>query len=121
MPELLSVADLDHLRTEAQHGLRARLATTALITIHMGACGVAAGARATAQALAHELSRRSLMARVAVADCAGTCADEPLVDVQLPGATKVTYRRVNPAMVPRLIEEHLVQGHPVIEWTQPAA
>lgn len=120
MPELLSVEDLNCVRAEAQRALRARLPNSALVTVHMGECGVAAGARATALALTHELSLRDLMVRVAVADCVGACASEPLVDVQLPGAPKVTYAHMQPDRVPRLIEEHLVQGHPVIDWILPA-
>jgi (2Fe-2S) ferredoxin len=44
------------------------------------------------------------------------CVKEPLVDIEQAGKPRITYGNVKPDMVPRLIEEHLIQGHPVEEW-----
>jgi (2Fe-2S) ferredoxin len=44
------------------------------------------------------------------------CASEPLVDIEQVGETRITYGPVKPEMVPRLIEEHLVNGRVVQEW-----
>jgi (2Fe-2S) ferredoxin len=44
------------------------------------------------------------------------CSKEPLVDIQQGNEPRVTYGNVTPAMVPRLIEEHLVRGNVVSEW-----
>ena len=39
----------------------------------------------------------------------------------LPGKEKVTYVKVNPDMVPRIVAEHIVNGRPVQEYTIGAA
>jgi NADP-reducing hydrogenase subunit HndB len=39
-----------------------------------------------------------------------------LVDVEQAGKPRITYANVHPDMVPRLIEEHLVEGTVVEEW-----
>ncbi len=49
--------------------------------------------------------------------CIGVCRLEPLVEVYLPGQEKVTYVKVTPDMVPKIVTEHLVNGNPVTEYT----
>lgn len=41
---------------------------------------------------------------------------EPLVDIQQAGKSHVLYANIQPDMVSRLIEQHLVKGEPVKEW-----
>jgi (2Fe-2S) ferredoxin len=53
---------------------------------------------------------------VTTVGCIGMCSKEPLVDIEQAGKTRVTYGNVHPDMVPRLIEEHLIQGRVVEEW-----
>ena len=53
--------------------------------------------------------------------CAGMCRLEPMVDVMLPGQDKVTYVKVTPEMVGRIVAEHIVNGRPVEEYTIGAA
>ena len=54
---------------------------------------------------------------VAQTGCIGMCRLEPIVEVTVPGQEKVTYVRVKPEMVPKIIAEHVVNGHPVTEYT----
>jgi (2Fe-2S) ferredoxin len=44
------------------------------------------------------------------------CVKEPLVDIQLPGQPRVTYANVTPGQVPRLIDEHLINGQVIQDW-----
>ena len=44
------------------------------------------------------------------------CAKEPLVDIQFNGGSHVFYANIQPDMVQRLIEEHVVNSRPVREW-----
>ena len=53
--------------------------------------------------------------------CVGMCRLEPMVDVIMPGQEKVTYVKVTPEMVGRIVAEHIVNGHPVDEYTIGAA
>lgn len=46
--------------------------------------------------------------------CRGFCSKDVLVDVIINGE-KTTYKRIKPDMVPRIFEEHIIQGAPVDE------
>ena len=93
-----------------------RRETSTVITVGMGTCGIAAGARETLQAIEEELNKRQIDATVVTAGCIGVCVREPLVDIQQAGQSRIVYANVQPAMVPRLIEEHVIKGQPVREW-----
>jgi NADP-reducing hydrogenase subunit HndB len=116
MPKLKSLQELQNLRERAQHELTIRQQTTTKITVGMGTCGIAAGARETMQAILEELDQKKIEANVATVGCIGMCSKEPLVDIEQAGKARVTYANVHPDMVPRLIEEHLVNGRVVREW-----
>jgi len=116
MPKLKSLEDLKRLREEAQKDLTVRLKTGTTITVGMGTCGIAAGARETMQAILEELRKRGIDAHVTTTGCIGMCSKEPLVDIEQAGYPRVTYANVHPDMVPRLIEEHLIKGNLVEEW-----
>jgi NADP-reducing hydrogenase subunit HndB len=116
MPKITSLADLQQLRQQLQRDIKARTDTTTTITVGMGTCGIAAGAREVMHAILAELDKRGINAHVTTVGCIGMCSKEPLVDIQQGDEPRVTYGNVNAAMVPRLIDEHVVQGHVVDEW-----
>ncbi len=116
MAKLRSLQDLAHLRDEVKQSVRTTVDTGTAIYIGTGTCGTAAGARETLQAIQAELDRRKIQAHVGTVGCIGMCAKEPLVDIQQAGKSHVLYANIQPDMVSRLIEQHLVKGEPVKEW-----
>jgi NADP-reducing hydrogenase subunit HndB len=116
MPGLKSLEEFQQLREEIVQSVRASRETGTVITVGMGTCGIAAGARETLQAIQAELDKRQIEASVVTAGCIGVCVCEPLVDIQQAGRGRIVYANVQPDMVPRLIEEHLIQGQPVRSW-----
>ncbi|MBU0490751.1 MAG: (2Fe-2S) ferredoxin domain-containing protein [Chloroflexi bacterium] len=113
MPKLKSLDDLKRVREEAQKDLKVRLDTGTTIIVGMGTCGIAAGARETMHAILEELQKREIDAHVTTVGCIGMCASEPLVDIEQAGTGRITYANVKATMVPRLIEEHLINGRVV--------
>jgi NADP-reducing hydrogenase subunit HndB len=116
MPKMKSLEDLKRVREEAQQTLKTRLETGTTITIGMGTCGIAAGARETMHAILEELAKRQIDAHVTTVGCIGQCVKEPLVDIEQAGKPRITYANVKPDMVPQLIDEHLIKGQPVEAW-----
>ncbi len=116
MPKLKTLEDLKRVRDEAQQALKTRLDTGTTITVGMGTCGIAAGARETMHAVLDELAKRQIDAHVTTVGCIGQCVKEPLVDIEQAGQPRITYANVRPDMVSRLIDEHLIKGQPVAEW-----
>ena len=98
------------LRKEGDQGVR--------IVVGMATCGIAAGARPVMLSFIEEANKRNLQhVTVSQTGCIGMCRLEPMVDVYLPGQEKVTYVKVQPDMVGRIVAEHVVNGRPVEEYT----
>ncbi len=116
MAKLKTLDDLKRVRDEAQQNLKVRLDTGTTIIVGMGTCGIAAGARETMHAIIEQLAAHNIDAHITTVGCIGMCIKEPLVDIEQAGEPRITYGNVKPDMVPRLIEEHLIKGHPVDEW-----
>lgn len=91
------------------------------IKVCMGTGGIAAGGAEVARAFKEELKRKNIKAAVGKhcsmhhVGCRGLCAKDVLVDVLIDN-DKSTYQFIQPDMVPRIVEEHLVGGNPVAEW-----
>ena len=116
MPKLKSLKDLQALRESLQKDIKARAETGTTITVGMGTCGIAAGAREVMRAILSELEARGIDAHVTTVGCIGMCAKEPLVDIQQGDEPRVTYGNITPGMVPRMVEEHLIGGNVIDEW-----
>jgi NADP-reducing hydrogenase subunit HndB len=116
MPKLMSIDDFRKLQEDSRSSIRMRTKTGTRIIVGMGTCGIAAGARQTLQAIVTELQRREIDAHVTTVGCIGMCASEPLVDIEQAEGDRITYGPVKPDMIPRLIEEHLINGRVVSEW-----
>lgn len=84
--------------------VRRDIVTHPVIFVGAGTCGLGAGAAATLKAVKKYLSDHELEAEIVEVGCIGFCTAEPLVDVQLPGRTRLTFRRVMEDQVPRLLD-----------------
>jgi len=116
MPKIMTIEDFRKLREDARRDIRVRLQTGTKIIVGMGTCGIAAGARETMRAIVAELDKKHIEAHVTTVGCIGMCAFEPLVDIEQAGGSRITYGNIHPEKVPRLIEEHLIQGSVVDDW-----
>ena len=116
MPKLKSLDDLRRVREEAQREITTRLQSGTTITVGMGTCGIAAGARETMHAILNELRSRDIDAHVTTVGCIGMCALEPLVDIEQAGKPRITYGNITADKVSQLIETHLINGSVVDEW-----
>ncbi|MCD6507328.1 (2Fe-2S) ferredoxin domain-containing protein [Candidatus Poribacteria bacterium] len=113
MPKLKSMEDLRRVREKALRDLMER--SKVKIIVGMGTCGIAAGAKATFDALSDELAKRNIDATLTMVGCIGMCTYEPLVDIETPEG-RITYGHMTADRVPRLVEEHLVKGRIIREW-----
>ena len=88
------------------------------VVVGMATCGIAAGARPVLAAFMDEVSKRSLQhVDVAQTGCIGVCRLEPIVEVYKPDQEKVTYVKVTPDMVAKIVTEHIVNDRVVDEYT----
>ena len=114
MAKITNIADLKKLREKAIAETASRQEGKFRIVIGLGTCGIAAGGRKIMEAAMEEIAKRGLKdVSVETTGCIGMCQNEPLLDVVRPGEERVTYGRVTPGDVPRIIEEHLLGGRVV--------
>lgn len=111
-----SLADLQALRNQLKADLKLRQNTGTKIIVGMGTCGIAAGAREVMTAILDELSMRKLHdVQVQQTGCIGMCEKEVLVDVIRPNEDRITYGKVKPEDVRKIIADHVVNGRIVEE------
>ena len=90
--------------------LRRDTVTRPTVFVGTGTCGLGAGAAKTLLAIRHYLATHgALDVDVMEVGCIGLCVEEPLVDIQLPGRTRVSYARVAAKDVPSLLDT-VLQG-----------
>lgn len=115
-----SLEELAALRERMKNcmAMRQDNSNTTRVVVGMATCGIAAGARPVLTAFVEEVNRRGLQdVTVTQAGCIGMCKLEPIVEVFQPGKEKVTYVKMTPDKVARIVSEHLVNGTPVAEYT----
>ena len=119
-----SLEELKALREKMQKQMNVRDAgdDTVRILVGMATCGIAAGARPVMQAFLEEVNKRNLKnVIVQQTGCIGVCRLEPIAEVFVPGEEKVTYVKLKPDMVPRIINDHIVNRNIVSDYTIGAA
>ena len=88
------------------------------IVVGMATCGIAAGARPVMLEFIEDLKKRGIdHVTVAQTGRVGMCRLEPIVEVYVKDQEKVTYVHMTPEKVARVVNDHIVNGRPVEEYT----
>ena len=114
-----SLAELQAIRDKAraQVGLRAESGASVRVQVGMATCGIAAGARPVLNAFVEEVTKRGLQdIMVTQTGCIGICQYEPVVEV-IEGDKKTTYVKMTAEKAVRVVNDHLVNGNVVTEYT----
>jgi len=118
MPTIKSLDDLKRIREEAlkKQQLKETSGKTEVV-VGMGTVGIAAGARETIKAILDMIESDNL-SDIIVRQTGNIGLDsfEPIVQVILPGKDKVTYAKVTPEIVRRIIKEHILGGEILTEY-----
>lgn len=92
------------------------------IVVGMATCGIAAGARPVLNAFVDEIAKRELKGvTVSQTGCIGMCQYEPIVEVLEPGKEKVTYVKMTAEKAVKVVNDHIVNGNPIVDFTVGAA
>jgi (2Fe-2S) ferredoxin len=112
-----SLKDLNALRDRARAGLDLREGPKPIrVTVHMGTCGIASGARDILAALAAELEALpEPKVTLKQAGCAGLCEQEPMISVVDAEGRAFKYGKLDAAKIREIVRQHLVGGTPVVE------
>src|SRR5512141_393388 len=113
--ERLKIEDLKKIKEHYKSTLTLREGgARAKVTVHMGTCGIAAGARDVMTALMDELGKANVTdVIVTTSGCAGLCAKEPLATVEILNQPPVKYCDLNDQKMREIFAEHIMGGRPV--------
>jgi len=118
MPKL-TLKDLEKKREEAKKTvvLREGGPYKAKVTVHMGTCGIAAGARKVMDALLEKVEEREAKeVLISTTGCAGLCSREPMATIELVGKAPVKYVDLDGEKMKKIFEDHVLGGKIVIEY-----
>ena len=86
------------------------------ITVHMGTCGIAAGARDVMAALMDELAAAGIQnVTLRQSGCLGLCDKEPMFTLADKTGQEFRYGKLDQKKVHRIIQQHIVEGSPVVD------
>ncbi len=89
----------------------------AKITVHMGTCGISAGARKIMKTLMASLEQDNVEDVIlTTSGCAGLCSKEPMMTVELKGEAPVKYIELNEEKTQKIFAEHVLNGKLVVEF-----
>jgi len=114
----LNIKDLDKISERVRKSTLLREgAGRAKITVHMGTCGIAAGARNIMNTLLDEFEKRNIKDVIlTTSGCAGLCSQEPMVTVEIIGQAPVKYVDLTPEKIVEILTEHVIGGKAVTKY-----
>ena len=89
----------------------------AKVTVHMGTCGIAAGARKVMSTLLDLIEKEQVKDVIlSTSSCAGLCSREPMITVELKGKTPVKYVDLDEEKTMKVFQAHVLAGEVVEEY-----
>jgi NADP-reducing hydrogenase subunit HndB len=84
------------------------------ITVHLGTCGIAAGARDVLAELSAELARTAVEnVTLRQSGCIGLCDQEPMLTYADKGGTEYLYVRLDRKKAQEIVRSHVLRDQPV--------
>ena len=111
-----SVADLNALKAKARADVDLRSGAKEMqVTVHMGTCGIAAGAR---DVVAEFLASPDLAGRITLRQtgCLGLCEQEPMMTLLDKSGKKFVYGTLDKQKTREIIRGHIIGGKPVARY-----
>jgi len=114
----LKIEDLDKIAEQARRTMTVREGGGSVkITVHMGTCGIAAGARTIMSAFLHEIEAHNVKDVIVTSSaCAGLCSREPMATIELAGQAPVKYVDLTEEKAKRVFRDHILNGKFVAEY-----
>jgi len=117
MPKL-KIEDLAKIKAKTRKMTNLREgAGRAKVTVHMGTCGIASGAREIMNALLEEMQNNNIDdVLVTTSGCAGFCSREPMATVELKDAAPVMYADLDTEKMKEIFKKHVIEGEAVNKY-----
>ncbi len=114
----LKIGDLAKIRDKVRQTAAVRQGKSrAKITVHMGTCGIAAGAREILTGLLEDIKKKQLDdVIVTTSGCAGLCSREPMATVEITGKPPVKYADLTTEKMKIILNQHVMKGNIVNDY-----
>ncbi|MDR0197843.1 MAG: (2Fe-2S) ferredoxin domain-containing protein [Oscillospiraceae bacterium] len=114
-----SLAELQAIKEKMQGQVNLRDNDKSVrVVVGMATCGIAAGARPVLQAFSDLVQKNGLNdVSVTQTGCIGLCQYEPIVEITRPGEEKITYINMDADKAKEVVEQHLMRGVVVADYT----
>ncbi len=108
----ITIADLKKIKEKVHKEMSLRDGDRRVkVTVHMGTCGIASGAKEVMDALLDEIEAAKVNdVVVTTSGCMGLCSREPLVTVEILNAEPIKYEYVNPNKMRQIFKRHVLAG-----------
>jgi NADP-reducing hydrogenase subunit HndB len=119
MTSKISIDDLARIREKTTRTMNIRGGAGKIkINVHMGTCGIAAGARKILDAVLKEVEERKLNDIIVTnSGCAGLCSQEPMITVEVFNEpAPVKYVNLTADKIRKIFDSHIVKGQMVKEY-----
>jgi NADP-reducing hydrogenase subunit HndB len=104
--DLKKIKEKVHAETALRDGFK-----RVKVTVHMGTCGIASGAKEVMDSLMSEIEEAAVSdVMVTTSGCMGLCSREPLVTVEILGQEPIKYEYVNPNKMRQIFKRHILEG-----------
>jgi NADP-reducing hydrogenase subunit HndB len=104
--DLKKIKEKVHAETALRDGFK-----RAKVTVHMGTCGIASGAKEVMDSLMSEIEEAAVSdVMVTTSGCMGLCSREPLVTVEILGQEPIKYEYVNTNKMRQIFKRHILEG-----------
>jgi NADP-reducing hydrogenase subunit HndB len=108
----LTIDDLKRIKEQTTKSTALREGDARVkVTVHMGTCGIAAGARDVMNVLMQEMAdadRQDI--RVVTAGCMGMCSSEPNVTVEVLDSEPIVYQHMDANRMRQVFRRHALLG-----------
>lgn len=108
----LTIQDLRKIKESVSRDIESRKQRGDIrIFVHMGTCGIAAGAQAVMDTLKKEIAEtkgKDIM--VVASGCMGMCSSEPNVTVEIGKEQPVLYQHMNADKMRQVFKRHVLSG-----------
>lgn len=117
MPKL-KLEDLERLREQARKSITLREGGGRIkITVHMGTCGIASGARGILATFSKEIEANGLKDVIlTTSGCAGLCSREPMATIEVVDKPPVKYVDLTEEKIREIFKSHVLNGQVVTEY-----
>lgn len=117
MPKL-TIDELRKLRESSKKNISLREGNfRGKLIVHLGTCGIAAGAREIMDVFLEEFENRNITdIMFTTTGCAGLCSKEPMITVEIGDAAPVKYGDLTPEKARKILDEHILAGNIVEDF-----